>query len=129
VSVTFATGVLLATAVWHALAAWHFTLFPARTLARATSERPVQPIPTELFRFLGGLNLALVLLAALAAFAGPEGRRLAFATLALANLSQAIVDARIKRMGLAHGAFFLQIFVGDALFTAANAVGLLLELR
>src|SRR5204862_456106 len=58
--------VLAATAMWHLLAAWHFTLYPARTLARTTRERPVQPLATELFRFLGGLNAALVLLGAAA---------------------------------------------------------------
>jgi hypothetical protein len=90
----------------------------------------VHSIPTELFRFLGGMNLALVVLAGHAAFAHhAEARKLAFLTLIVANLSQAIVDWRVKRLGLVRGAFFLQIYVGDVLFTLANAVGLALELR
>ena len=57
---TSSTVVLLATAACHAAAAWHFTLFPERTLARTTDERPVSPLAAELFRFLGGMNVGLV---------------------------------------------------------------------
>ncbi|MCO5167376.1 MAG: hypothetical protein M9894_13585 [Planctomycetes bacterium] len=123
------TSVILGlAAVWHGLATWHFGLTPARTLARATSERPVNVIAAELLRFLAGLNLALVVLAAAALLAGREARLLALLTLAVANLSQLAIDLRVRRLGLARGAFFTRILVGDALFTAlcggAFAVGL-----
>lgn len=113
--------VLVLTALWHFMAFWHFTVQPARTLARTTRERPVQIVPTELFRFLGGINAALVVLA-LASLAIPAPHRWpAFLALAVANLSQLMVDLRVKRLGLAHGGFFLQIVIGDAIFTVANA--------
>jgi hypothetical protein len=123
----FGTIVLLATALWHALATWHFLVTPARTLARTTRERPVSPIAVELFRFLGAMNAAFIVLAVLAASAYPEGRRLAFVVLAAANLSQALVDVRVQRLGLARGAMFKQIFFGDVVFTVANVVALPLE--
>ncbi|MBX3466563.1 MAG: hypothetical protein KF878_06655 [Planctomycetes bacterium] len=122
------TAILGLAAVWHGLATWHFGVTPARTLARATSERPVSAIATELFRFLAGLNAALVVLAAAALFAGHEARLLALLTLAAANLSQLVLDLRVRRLGLARGPMFARILVGDALFTAlcggALAVGL-----
>ncbi len=119
--------ILLATAGWHALAVWHFTLFPARTLARTTRERPVAAIPTELFRFLGAMNLPCVLLAAGAALAGLEARRLALACLVVANLGQAALDLRVHRLGLAQGPFFRAIFAGDLLFAALSGLGLALD--
>lgn len=123
---SFGVVILACTAVWHALATWHFTFFPARTLARATSERPVNVVATELFRFLGAMNLAFVVLGATAILAGPEARRLAYLTLVMANLSQLVIDVRVQRLGLARGAFFLQILAGDALFAALNGVALAL---
>lgn len=118
---SFDGAVLGLSAVWHALAAYHFTLFPGRTLARATSERPVNLIAVELFRFLGSLNVALVVLGAAALWTGAEARALALLTLAAANLSQLVIDLRVRRLGVARGPFFMQILVGDALFTALNA--------
>lgn len=118
--------VLALAALWHALAAWHFALFPGRTLARTTRERPVNPIAAELFRFLGGLNLALVGLGVGACFAPREAQVLAAACLSLANLTQFVQDLRVRRADLARGPFFLQILVGDGLFTVlcgAAAVG------
>lgn len=113
--------VLVLTALWHGLAFWHFTFFPERTLARTTSERPVQVVAAELFRFLGAINASLVVLA-LATLWLPEAQRWpALAALAVANLSQLVVDLRVKRLGLARGRFFLQVLVGDAVFTVANA--------
>lgn len=112
--------VLVLTALWHLLAVWHFTFFPERTLARTTRERPVQVVAAELFRFLGGINAGFVVLA-LASLALPlEARWPAFAALAVANLSQALVDVRVSRLGLAHGGFFRQILIGDVAFTLAN---------
>ena len=73
---------------------------------------------TELFRFLAGLNAALVVLALAALFAGAEGRALALLTLAVANLSQALIDVRVLRLSLARGPMFKQILAGDVLFTA-----------
>lgn len=78
-------------------------------------------VGVELFRFLGGLNAALVVLAGGACFAAPEARSLAAGALCVANASQLVQDVRIHRLGLASGAFFLQICVGDAVFTVANA--------
>jgi hypothetical protein len=115
------TAVLALTAVWHALAVWHFTLYPERTIARATSERPVSVVGAELFRFLGGMNAALVVLGAGACFGSMETVGLAAAVLCVANASQLVQDVRIARSGLASGAFFGQIVAGDALFTVANA--------
>lgn len=126
---SFGTAILACTAVWHALATWHFTFFPARTLARATSERPVNVVAIELFRFLGAMNLAFVVLGGAAIFVGLEARRLAHVTLIVANLSQLVIDLRVQRLGLARGAFFLQILAGDALFAALNGVALALESR
>jgi len=120
------TIVLLLTAVWHALAVWHFAVHPARTLGRTTRERPISPIAIELLRFLGALNVACVALGVLAASAYPEGRPLTFVVLALANASQAIVDVRVQRLGLAKGPMFGQILIGDVAFTAANLVALAL---
>jgi len=117
---TVTVVVLALTALWHALAAWHFTLFPARTLARTTDERPVNVFAAELFRFLGGMNLAFVALALAACWLGREAQVLAAGTLALANFTQLVQDARVHRARLARGPFFLQIYVGDALFTALN---------
>ncbi len=124
-----AAVILACTAVWHALATWHFTFFPARTLARATSERPVNLVAAELFRFLGAMNVAFVVLAAAAIFAAVDARRLAHVTLIVANLSQLVIDVRVQRLGLARGAFFLQILAGDALFAALNGLALALEAR
>lgn len=121
------TVVLLTTAVWHALATWHFLVTPARTLGRTTRERPISPIAVELFRFLGAMNAAFIVLAVLAASAFPAGRTLAFVVLAAANLSQALVDARVRRLDLARGPMFMQIFVGDVVFTVANLAALFLE--
>ncbi len=112
--------VFLSTALWHALAAWHFAVTPARTLARTTSERPVSVLTAELFRFLGGLNLACVVLA-VGAVLFPGAEALTAAVLATANLTQMLQDLRVKRMGLAKGPMFTTILVGDALFTLANA--------
>jgi len=125
----FGTLVLLTTALWHLLATWHFLVTPVRTLARTTHERPISPIATELFRFLGAMNAAFIVLGVLAASVLPQGRLLAFAVLTVANLSQALVDVRVQRLGLARGAMFKQIFVGDVLFTIANVAAFLLEPR
>jgi hypothetical protein len=120
----FTSIVLVLTAAWHGLAAWHFTLYPARTLARTTGERPVNQMATELFRFLGGMNLALVV-AALASLAIPVAARWPiFLGLLVANGSQLAVDLRVQRRSLAHGPFFRQILFGDALFTLLNGAAL-----
>jgi hypothetical protein len=59
----------------------------------------------------------------LATIALPEASRWpALTALAVANLSQFLVDVRVRRLGLAHGAMFLQILIGDAVFTLANIV-------
>jgi len=116
--------ILLLTALWHGLAAWHFTLTPTRTLGRTTHDRPVSPIAVELMRFLGAINLGYVALGALAATAFPEARRAAFVVLAIANMSQALVDVRVQRLGLTRGPMFRQILIGDVLFTIANVVAL-----
>lgn len=119
----FGTIVLILTALWHALAAWHFALHPARTIGRTTHERPISPIAVELMRFLGALNVACVALGGLAV-ALPEGRALAFIVLAIANVSQAIVDVRVQRLGLVRGPMFQQILIGDIAFTALNLAAL-----
>lgn len=116
---SIAVAVLALTALWHAAAAWHFTLFPHRTLGRSTSQRPVNDLAAELFRFLGGLNIALVALGAIACFV-PPARPVAAAVLALANATQFVQDVRVKRLGFARGGFFTQILVGDAIFAVAN---------
>ncbi|MFO0748032.1 MAG: hypothetical protein U1F43_20585 [Myxococcota bacterium] len=118
---TLAPIVLVLTAAWHALAVWHFTATPARTIARTTHERPVSPVAVELLRFLGAFNVGYAALALLAAFVFPASRPLAFVVLALANVSQAIVDLRVQRLGLARGPMFKQILAGDVVFTIANA--------
>ena len=115
------TAVLALTAIWHLLAVWHFTFHPGRTNARATRARPVSVVGAELFRFLGGMNAALVVLAAGACFGSTDTVALAAATLCVANASQLAQDVRIARSGLASGVFFAQIVVGDAVFTVANA--------
>jgi hypothetical protein len=113
--------ILVLTALWHFMAFWHFALHPKRTLARATRERPVSDVSAELFRFLGGINAGLVVLA-LASLALPVPHRWpAFVALMVANLSQLVIDLRVKRLGLAHGGFFRQVLIGDAVFTLANA--------
>lgn len=117
-------GVLLLTGLWHMLAAWHFTVFPARTLARTTAERPVSRQSTELFRFLGGLNLALAVLAGASMWQPQAQRWPALLALAVANLSQYLVDVRVLTQGMVHGPFFKQILWGDALFACANAAAL-----
>ena len=114
-------AILGLTAAWHALAAWHFGITPERTMARTTLDRPVGLIPTELLRFLGGLNAALLVLALLAC-ALPDARFVAVITLAVANASQAVQDFRVMRLGHVRGAMFRQILVGDCLFTVANGV-------
>lgn len=116
------TTVLLFTALWHFLAFWHFTFYPERTLARTTRERFIHTVSAELFRFLGGINAALVVLALASLALSVPARWPALLALAVANLSQLVVDVRVKRLGLAHGPFFAQILVGDALFTVANTV-------
>ena len=115
------TIVLALTSLWHFLAFWHFTLHPARTLARISKERPISAIATEAVRFLGGINAGFVVLG-LAALALPAGTRWpALVALCVANLSQLVVDLRVRRLGLAHGPYFMQILIGDAVFTVANA--------
>ncbi len=121
-------AILALTALWHGLAFWHFALFPVRTLARTTHERPVSAVAAELLRFLGALNAGFSWLA-IAAIWRPEARVVAFATLAVANLSQMIVDVRVQRLALAKGAMFRHIMFGDALFTFANLVACLLAAR
>jgi hypothetical protein len=118
--VTLAVVVFAATAVWHALAAWHFTLYPERTLKRTTAERPPNPFAVELFRFLGGLNLALSVLGVAACLSPPSTLPAAVA-LAIANGTQAAQDLRVQRKGIASGFFFRQILAGDIVFTLANA--------
>src|SRR5688572_19662180 len=103
--------VLLATAAWHGLAAWHFGLKPERTLARTTAERPISPAAIELLRFLAGLNLALVVLALGACVTPGPAQRLAAVVLAVANASQAAIDVRVQRRGLARGPMFRQILI------------------
>ncbi len=78
----------------------------------------------ELFRFLGGINFALVVLALASLRSLPSSRAPVFLALTVANLSQLLVDLRVRRLQLAHGGFFRQILVGDALFTALNAAAL-----
>jgi|GEM_PF-3154687 len=119
--------VLLLTALWHALATWHFLVTPARTLGRTTHERPISPVAVELFRFLGAMNTGFVVLALLAAVVFPEARRLAYVVLMVANASQAVIDLRVQRLGLARGPMFKQIFLGDVVFTIANVVAFALE--
>lgn len=114
------TVVLVLTALWHLAAAWHFTLFPERTLARTTEERPVNRLAAELFRFLGGMNVGFVVLALVACGLGPDARFVAAIALAVANASQAVQDVRVSRLGMARGPFFVQILVGDLLFTGLN---------
>jgi hypothetical protein len=116
----------LLTALWHLLAAYHFTLFPERTLARITKERPVNPIAAEVVRFLGAINFAFFLLGVGACFVDQNSYWLAALVLMFANLSQAIVDNRVKQSGLAGGPFFMQIFWGDVIFTLLNALCLFL---
>ena len=123
----FGTIVLVLTALWHALATWHFAVTPARTLWRTTHERPISPVAIELFRFLGAMNIGFVVLALLAASLFPEGRRVACLVLVVANASQALVDLRVQRLGLARGPMFKQIFVGDVVFTVANLIAFALE--
>jgi hypothetical protein len=125
--VSVSVVVLALTALWHLGAVWHFAVTPARTIARSTSERPVNLIATELFRFLGAMNAAFVVLAVAAIWL--DGRALAHLTLAAANLSQLVIDVRVHRKRLAHGPMFMQIYVGDALFTALNAAALGVALR
>lgn len=115
------TTVLLLVAAWHAAGTWHFTVTPARSIARATAERPVNVVATELFRFLGGLNAALVVLALLAAW-DPASRRAALLTLCVANATQLAQDVRVLRLGLARGPFLLQILAGDAAFAVLTGV-------
>jgi hypothetical protein len=75
-------------------------------------------IAVELFRFLSGLNAALAALA-IVAIALPGSRLGAAIALTIANGSQALQDLRVRRLGLARGAMFTQILVGDAIFTLA----------
>jgi hypothetical protein len=114
--------VLVATAGWHALAAWHFGLFPERTLARTTEQRPVQALPSELFRFLAGLNASLVVLALAATALGTEARALAALVLCVANATQFVQDLRVQSLRLARGPMFRTILVGDAIFAVVNLV-------
>ncbi len=113
--------ILVPTSLWHAAAAWHFLLYPERPIRRSTRERPVNPIAIELFRFLGSLNGALVVFALLLIRLPASSAWIAFTGFSLANLSQAVIDARVARLGLAHGPMFRTIFWGDALICALNA--------
>lgn len=98
--------------------------------ARARDERAAgQPRGQRAVPLPRGHELAFVVLAATAIFADPEARRLAYLTLIVANLSQLVIDLRVQRLGLARGAFFLQILAGDALFAALNGVALALDAR
>lgn len=119
-------GILISTALWHATAAWHFGLFPARTVARTTSERPVNVLTVELFRFLAGLNVSIVVLALAAVFLDPSQRWAVYLSLCVANASQFLADLRMRRLKLVHGAMFTQILWGDAFFTLANAFAMAL---
>lgn len=123
---SIALSILVGTALWHATAAWHFGLYPARTVARTTSERPVNILTVELFRFLAGLNIALVVLAIAAIFLEPPQRWPVYLSLCVANASQFLADIRMKRLKLVHGSMFTQIFWGDAFFTLANAFAIIL---
>jgi hypothetical protein len=113
--------VFVSTAVWHGLATWHFVIYPGRTLARTTHERPVSVLASELFRFLGGLNLACLVLAIGAALSR-GAQPLAAGVLATANLTQALQDLRVRHLGLARGPMFVTILAGDVLFTLLNAL-------
>lgn len=119
-----AIAILLATALWHATAAWHFGVYPARTVARTTSQRPVNVLTVELFRFLAGLNVALMVLAVAAVFMDPAQRWPVYLSLCVANASQYLADLRMRRLQLVHGPMFTQILWGDAFFTLANAYAL-----
>ena len=87
----------LATALWHLLAAYHFILFPGRSLARISRERPVSPIAIEAVRFLGAINVAFCFLGVGACLVAPSAYWLVSLTLMLANLSQTLVDASVKQ--------------------------------
>lgn len=117
-------SILIGTALWHATAAWHFGLYPARTVARTTAERPVNVLTVELFRFLAGLNVALVVLALAAVLLDPAQRWPVYLSLCVANASQFLADRRMMRLQLVHGPMFTQILWGDAFFTLVNAFAL-----
>jgi hypothetical protein len=116
------TNIYLLTALWHLLAAYHFTLFPTRSLARISRERPVNPIAAEAVRFLGAINVAFFGLGVGACFVDQSAYWLISLALMLANLSQALVDISVKRRGLAGGSFFNQILWGDLFFATLNAM-------
>lgn len=119
------TGILIATALWHFAAVLDSLFYPARTLARSTSERPVNRIAVELFRFLGGINVAFTVLALATLRLNGPARGPALLALSVANASQFLVDLRVKRLGLVHGTMFHQILVGgDGVFTVLNLVAL-----
>jgi hypothetical protein len=116
--------IYLCTACWHLLAAYHFTLFPGRSLARISRERPVSPMAIEAVRFLGGINFAFFLLGVGACFVATSSYWLASLTLLFANLSQTLIDISVKNRGLAGGPFFARIFWGDVSFTLLNGLAL-----
>jgi hypothetical protein len=119
--------VFAATAVWHLLAAYHFILFPARTLARISRERPVSGVAQEAVRFLGAINVAFFVLGVGACWLSSDAYWLVSLVLMCANASQAIVDVYAKRAGIASGAFFQQILICDVLFSLLNGLCLLLS--
>jgi hypothetical protein len=114
--------IFIATALWHLLAAYHFILYPARTLARISKERPVNSVAIEAVRFLGAINIAFVVLGVGGCFVEPGSCWLVALVLLCANLSQALVDMYAKRAGMASGPFFQQILIGDFVFAGANAL-------
>jgi hypothetical protein len=119
---TFARAILAATALWHAAGAWHFLFYPERTLRRTTDERPANRNAVELFRFLGGLNAALVPFALLTMLLPDSLLWIALVGFSLVNFSQFALDLRLARLKLARGALFKSITWGDGLFFAANAI-------
>ena len=113
-------SVLALTALWHGLAFWHFYVRAERTIAIFTYERPVSPIAGGLIRFLGGLNLAVAALAAVAIPVRIQPMWPIFGFLALANLSQLWIDVQVHRQGLTKQRFTTTILLGDGVATVAN---------
>jgi len=125
-SIGLSTLVMLINASWHFLAGWHFLLFPYRTIGRYfrfsddSKARSIDRCAAELMRFLGGLNFAICLLAAVSLLVAVEPQWVMLSFFAAANFSQFAIDVYVHRAGLTNSAFLVQILGGDALVTVLN---------
>eukprot|EP00698_Gefionella_okellyi_P002727 TRINITY_DN12598_c0_g1_i1.p1 TRINITY_DN12598_c0_g1~~TRINITY_DN12598_c0_g1_i1.p1 ORF type:complete len:159 (-),score=20.15 TRINITY_DN12598_c0_g1_i1:322-756(-) len=111
--------------LWHASACWLFMLRTRGMLRRFTRSAGPNPLAEDVVKFLGGLNMSLVLVALVALRSRSERLRDLYTILAVANWSQFFWDIIAHRSGRFKYRF-AQITVIDGLFGLADTIAAIL---